>query len=84
MEWSVGARDLVWAVCKVNLVRAVGEIAGTVAEESVGAEGHCCLARGVGWAEDAGGDEAAYAYESSGFLVSFVSMLDWSSKGAHS
>ena len=40
------------------------------------AECHCCLAWGVGWAKSAGGDEAAYAYESSGILVSFVSMLD--------
>ena len=78
MEWSFGARDLVGAV------GWGGEIAGTVAEESVGAECHCCLAWGVGWAEGAVGDEAAYAYESSGFLVSFVSILDRFSEYAHS
>ena len=60
----------------VGAVSWGGEIAGTVAEESVGAECHGCLTWGVGWAEGAGGDEAAYAYESSGILVSLLTILD--------
>lgn len=59
------------SVCSV---RWRGEIAGPIAEESVGAECHCCLAWGIGWAESASGDEAAYAYESPGIFVSFVIM----------
>ena len=70
MVWAVGWGSLSWTV------GLGGETAGPVAEESLGPERHCCLAWGVGWAEGAGGDEASYAYESSEFLVSFLSMLD--------